>query len=318
MKKHFGRSLHKSNKANDINNIKILIKNKINITMKLTNLNFIMKSMLFEQISLIHFENDYLFKKWGINSIYMNNFMAYDYNSIVPSNLTSKIIIMVGRGDDVIKRFDYGIKAMKYIVKEIPEALMKIISSKHHIKKLKELVKELNLKNNVKFVGYKSNPEKYYREAALHIFPTLAEAFPNTLSETLIHGIPNILLGLNYVSTAKGGTVIIYDDSYLSLAKASINILKDSQYRKILGKDARKNMKQYDNNLLLKRWIQLILAIYKGDIYYERLRNKDKKMSKENAKEIIKSQIKLLKMRKEQFKNITIENIENFTYMENL
>ena len=28
-------------------------------------------------ISLIPFENDYLFKKWGINSIYMDNFLTY-------------------------------------------------------------------------------------------------------------------------------------------------------------------------------------------------------------------------------------------------
>ena len=47
----------------------------------------------------------------------------------------------------------------------------------------------------------------------LHLFPTLVEAFPNILSETLSYGIPNILCGLDYVSTSKGGTIIIYDDS---------------------------------------------------------------------------------------------------------
>jgi hypothetical protein len=30
-------------------------------------------------ISLVPFENDYLFKKWGINSILMNNFISYEY-----------------------------------------------------------------------------------------------------------------------------------------------------------------------------------------------------------------------------------------------
>ena len=41
-------------------------------------------------ITLIPFENYYLFKKWGIRSILMNNFMTYDYNSIFPSKLSDK------------------------------------------------------------------------------------------------------------------------------------------------------------------------------------------------------------------------------------
>jgi hypothetical protein len=67
-------------------------------------------------ISLVPFENDYLFRKWGINSILISNFIAYEYNDITPSDLSSKIILMIGRGDDRIKRFDLGIKAMKNII----------------------------------------------------------------------------------------------------------------------------------------------------------------------------------------------------------
>ena len=47
-------------------------------------------------ISLIPVENDYLFKKWGINSILMDNPTTFDYDSVIPSDLSSKIIIMIG------------------------------------------------------------------------------------------------------------------------------------------------------------------------------------------------------------------------------
>jgi hypothetical protein len=70
-------------------------------------------------ISLVHFENDFVFKKWGIKSIYMNNFMTYEYEKVIQSNLSSKNIIMIGRGNDINKRFDLGIKAMKYITLKI-------------------------------------------------------------------------------------------------------------------------------------------------------------------------------------------------------
>ena len=56
---------------------------------------------------------------------------------------------MIGRGDDKRKRFDLGIKSMKFIVKKIPECKMKIISEKTNIQNLINLVKELELENNV-------------------------------------------------------------------------------------------------------------------------------------------------------------------------
>ena len=259
----------------------------------------------------------YLLKKWGINSILMNDFITYGYNSIKPSDLSSKTILMIGRGDDPYKRFELGINAMSHIINEIPECEMKIISKIKH-NNLKNLVNKLNINKNIKFVGYFSDPSFFFKNASLHLFPSVAEAFPSVLSETLIYGIPNILVGLDYVSAAKGGTVIIYDDSPISIAKIAIKILKNKRYRKKLGKEARKNLKRFKNDLLLKKWIELILSIYKGENFYEELRNTESKLSEDESLKIINNQIKLLKLRKKKFQNIKINDIENLTLIENI
>ena len=268
-------------------------------------------------ISLIPFENDYLFKKWGIRSILMNNFIPYDFNSTIPSDLSSKTIVMIGR-DDVKKRFYLGIEAMQYIVKYIPKCEMLIFSKLQENNYLRNLTNKLNLNKNIKFLGYYLFPEKFYNNISLHIFPSTSEAFPNVLSETLIYGIPTILLGLDYVSIAKGGTIILYDDSPLSIAKIATKILSDKSIIKKLGKEARKNIKKYKNELLLNKWVKLIQSIYKGDNYYEYLRNNDKKIDTSEAIKIIKNQIYLLQKREKKFQNITLNDIENFTYMENI
>ena len=231
-------------------------------------------------ISLVPFENDYLFKKWGINSILMNNFITYEYNSVIPSDLSSKTILMIGRGNDKLKRFELGIEAMKHIIKEIPDCEMKVISNLDYVDYLKQLTIFLNLQNNIKFVGYTTMPEIYFKNASLHIFPSISESFGLALSETKIFGIPTILVGLDYMSIVKGGTVIIYDDNSKTIAQKAIIILKNETLRKKLGKDARKSMKKFENKMLLKKWIKLILSIYNGNIYYEKLKEQEKKYLK--------------------------------------
>ena len=224
---------------------------------------------------------------------------------------------MIGRADDKFKRFELGIQAMEYIIKEIPECQMKIISNLSNILFLENALNNLILKSNIKFYNYTSNPEIYFKKVSLHISTSISESFGLVLCETKIYGIPNILVGLNYISIKKGGTIIIYDDSAESIAKESIKILINIQNLKTLGNEARISMKNFKNDNLLKKWLKLLLSInFYND--YQRIRESDKKMSEKEALEILKKQIKLLNMRITKKKNITIKNIENFTFIDKI
>ena len=267
-------------------------------------------------ISLVPFENDFLFKKWGINnSISMNNFITFDYDKVIPSNLSSKKILMIGRGEDKNKRFDLGIAAMKYIKEKIPDSEMIIISNEEGLNELKKLVKLLDLEKNINFVGYTSYPEIYFKDASLHLLPSYVEAFPTVLSETKIYGIPTILLGIDYVKNGKEGIYVIYDDNPESIAKIAIKILNDEEYKKKLGKAARRSMKKFNNQILAKKWINLIISVYLGKQYYVNLSSKDNYMKQKDALSIIERQIELLKMRLQNKININVNNILNFTFI---
>jgi DNA-binding HxlR family transcriptional regulator len=84
-----------------------------------------------------------------------------------------------------------------------------------------------------------------------------------------------------------------------------------------LGKEARSSMKQFSNKLLIKKWIKLILAVYKGEQYYNKLREEYKKISQTIGMNILNNQLKLLKMRYDAFKGITMNEFENFSYIYN-
>lgn len=228
----------------------------------------------------------------------MNNFITYEYNNIIPSDLSSKAILMIGRGKDKLKRYNLGVEAMEYIKIEIPDCEMKIVSNISQIDYIKKLVENINLDRNIYFIGYSSNPEIYFKNFSLHIFPTISESFGLVLSEAKLYGIPNILLGLDYVLISKGGIINIYDDTAESISEEAIKVLKNTKYKKKLGNDARKSMKQFNNHQLYLKWIKLILSIYNGEIYYKNLINQDKKVSQRTQLNIMINQLKLLRLRK--------------------
>ena len=266
-------------------------------------------------ISLIPLENDYLFKKWGINSILMDNPTTYNYDLVIPSDLSQKIIIMVGRSEDPIKRYDIGIKAMKNIIKEVPESEMKIISKIN--KNYQRLIEDLSLEKNVIFTGYQKNIENYLKNASLHILSSLSEAYPMILGETKIFGIPSIICGLDYLSLAKGGTIIIYDDNPITLAKEAVLVLKDDKFRKKLGKEARLSMKKHKNDLIVKKWIKLLFAVYNENIEsFRKLQQSDgnNHLSNEEAENIINNQFYLFKKRTPYLRNITLEQFQSYSF----
>jgi glycosyltransferase involved in cell wall biosynthesis len=236
----------------------------------------------------------------------MTNFITYKYNSVIPSNLLSNTILMIGRGKNKFKRFNLGISAMEYIIKENSLYEMKIISNLNGTIDLQNIIHNLNLEHQIKFVGYSLIPEVYFKNSSLHIFPTISESFGLVLSETKIYGIPNILIGLDYVQISRGGTIILYDDSPETLAKESIKIIENINYRKNLGRNARINMKKFNNELLFYNWIKLILSIYNGDDFYNKIKIQENLVNETQLIKSLNNQIKLLKKRNTHFCEISI------------
>ena len=263
-------------------------------------------------ISLIPLENDYLFKKWGIDSILMDNPTTFEYESVTPSDLITKNIIMIGRVKDPVKRFYLGIKAMKNIIKEIPDCEMKIISNKNQ--NYENLINNLNLEKNVKFIGYKKNIGIFLKNASLHIFPSLCECYPMVLGEAKIFGIPSIICGLDFLSLSKGGTVIIYDDNPDTIAKEAVKILKNETYRKQLGKEARESIKKHSNKEIVKKWIKLFLSVYNDDEKSYKNLNSHNIMPIEEANHILNNQLLLLKRRYHNFSRLNLEKLKSYSF----
>ena len=222
---------------------------------------------------------------------------------------------MIGRGRNKLKRFDLGILSIEYIKNQIPDIKLMIVSKSLQMDNLKHTIENLNLENNVVFSNYSSDPSIYYKDASLNFITSVSESYSLVLSETKIYGIPNILLGLDYLSLAKKGTIIIYDDSPESLAKHSIKILHDKIYKKKLSKLARTSMKKFNNENIFKKWKILLLSVANDYKNYTKYFETKKKNTK-NLYKILKRQTFLLNKRMPNINNITISDLENLPYID--
>lgn len=146
---------------------------------------------------------DDMLKNYKIpNSKLVTIYNSYDYEKIISLAKDSDIeessdvfehptIITVGS-----LTFQKGqwhlIRAFSKILCEIPNAKLIILGKGELQNYLSDLVKNLNIEESVRFLGYQSNPFKYIYRSSLYVFPSLFEGFPNALCEAMVCGKPII------------------------------------------------------------------------------------------------------------------------------
>ena len=183
------------------------------------------------------------------------------------------------------------------------------------IKECEELIQNLNLVKNIRFLGFQRSIEIFLRNSSLFILPSFSESYPMVLSEAKIFGIPSIICGLDYLCLAKRGTIIIYDDNPDTISKEAIQILKNKEYRKKLGNEARRSMKKIKNHVIIEKWIKLLKSIYKGDEQYKKLTTENEyKITEKEAGKILKNQLQRLKRQDNFLREATLEQLKHYSF----
>ena len=92
--------------------------------------------------------------------------------------------------------------------------------------------------------------------------------------------------------------------------------MKDDEYRKKLGNEARESMKNLSNEIIVKKWLKLFLSIYNGldpSSYSNLFEESYKRITEEEANIILNNQLNLLKKRMPIFKNISFEKFISYS-----
>ena len=104
----------------------------------------------------------------------------------------SLVIINIGRVTEIKGQWCL-IKAFKEVKNKIKEAKLVILGKGGLEKKLKKLIKDLNLENDVYFLGWQENPFKFLYKSKLFVLASLGgEGLPCIILEAMACGIPII------------------------------------------------------------------------------------------------------------------------------
>jgi glycosyltransferase involved in cell wall biosynthesis len=145
------------------------------------------------------------------------------------------------------KGVKFLIDAMPQILAEYPKSKLFLVGDGMQRGSLERGVKELRIENSVLFLGKVSNETLFslYQKADVYVQPSLYEPFGISILEAMSWGKP-------IVGTYTGGTpelikngnegILVEPGNSLQLAKAVLDILPNSMFRKKLGENARRKV----------------------------------------------------------------------------
>ena len=264
----------------------------------------------------------YIYKNLGFkNEIFMPNLYTFEPSEIKSSNLTNKNIVILGRLNDEIKGIIYAIQSMYYIIKEVPDAIMNLYSSDSRIQFLRNLTRDLNLTKNVIFKSSVSNVSKAFYENSIHMFTSLSEAFPMAMNEGKAHGLPIVGFEVPYSLPYQQGFIGVEIFDVKGLARETVKLLKDYNYRKKMGDIAKKSLDVFKNNETVELWGKLCDSLMSEDRNdYRKFQKEieDKYYDEKKAREHLEGQFNIFLNRNI---NLTCHKFENFldiNYLKNI
>jgi len=164
---------------------------------------------------------------------------------------TEHLVLSVGMLD-YRKGHDVGIRAFKYVLKEIPDAKLLIVGGKFSGDRyptfLKKLVYKEGLTKNVLFLGYASRDFLIdaYLTSSVFALPTRFECFGIVFIEAMAASLPIITTKIppltEIIGDGEGGILVNFDPKKLS--EKIILLLQDRKMAKKLGNEGRKRVEE--------------------------------------------------------------------------
>ena len=170
-------------------------------------------------------------------------------------------VLFIGRLER-IKGVDILLRAISIIKKEMPEICGYIMGDGSLENELKELTKKLDMEENVNFLGFKSEKEKYsyIKSVDICIIPSRYEPFGIVCLEAMACGKPVVASnvgGLPYVIEDGKSGLLFERGNAKDLANKIIFLLQNEDLRNKMGEAGQERAKNFTWDKIAERTLKL-------------------------------------------------------------
>ena len=205
------------------------------------------------------------------NGVYMPNPNTFDNTSEDKlKKKKEKIILLVGRFCDSIKRLDRALIVFKKVLLTHPNSKLVIVGSYNlsmfvpnmYNVTIDNLLKSLDIpQKSISFVGEQKNVKKFYKTASLLMLTSDNEGFPMVLNEAGSFGLPCVIFEIpgleDIISDGENGFIVPQNDCTMMADKINLLLSNDDLRLEMSGK-ARELTLRFDKKIVCNRWLELI------------------------------------------------------------
>lgn len=211
-----------------------------------------------EKILLIHNAIDLeKFNPQLFNKLIIRKNLNIEEDKIVFTHISR---LSPGKGQDIV------LKALNEIKEDVPSSIFLFVGSAQHNEKdyelsLMKMVDEFNLKNIVRFLGFRTDIPEILSITDVFLFPSFGEAFGISLVEAMAMGIPSIVCkadGVLDILIENETSLTFERNDYKSLANLILKMSNDKNLRESLGEKSLNRAQEFSS----KNYIQKVSALY--------------------------------------------------------
>lgn len=239
--------------------------------------------------------NNAKFKNNELNDLKLNNneynkekLDKNEYNKKQIQNFESEELKVITIGRIIPQKGQWHlIKAFKKVVRKYKNAKLIILGRGELKKDFENLIKKLDLENNVMLVDFQINPYKYLANSNLFVSTSLYEGMPNVILEAMACDLPIIATDCeggtkeilnpnnsnfepvkNIEESEYGILIPRLDEKYdvtekiteeeNRLADVIIDILSDHKKRDFYAQKSKERIKDFEKEIIIQKWIKLI------------------------------------------------------------
>ena len=162
------------------------------------------------------------------------------------------------------KRQSDLIRALPLLTKEYPMALLILVGSGPDLVSCKSLAGELNVADNVRFLGEREDVPAILAGADLFVLPSTTEPFGMAAVEAMAAGATVIVTqtgGLAEIVTDNVNGLLVPTASPRALAAAALRLCRDPQLRTRLAGEARRRAEDFSEQRALQSLLEHVNAL---------------------------------------------------------